>query len=193
MREEALAAHSIAVMPYLDLDRVQPDSDLSKTIADELTRQMSAFGPVRLTVLASPPPKWTGIGNVDSVRIAAQRTRSRVVIAGTSRQLGQMMRLSLHLIKDDGADTSGGWTWEMRAREDIAGSLTKQKMATAIYRLLDPKPDAGDDTAVDAAMLDDTARSYFNAGTALLDRRTILDMDRAVTCLKEQSAQHRGP
>jgi tetratricopeptide (TPR) repeat protein len=88
------------------------------------------------------------------------------------------------LIKENGTDVLGKWTLDLNQKLPLHQALLRNKIAESIYAAFDERSGVIDSLQNDPTMLDETSRGYFNAGRALLDRRTIADMDRAIGCFK---------
>jgi len=186
-REQMLAAHSVAALPFLNLESGGADSHLAKTVATALKAQMPGPGPARIVALATPSPKWTGTGSFDEVRLAAQQTNGRAVLAGLFRPVNGRTRISLRLLRGNGTDVLGTWTLEINKPEDVRPALIAGKVAASLYRALEAPTGITNVSQTDPAMKDPVARGYLKTGRALLDRRTIPDIDRAITCFEEAS------
>jgi serine/threonine protein kinase/tetratricopeptide (TPR) repeat protein len=185
MRKEVVAAHSIAVIPFLNLDTGEPASAVTSRVVDVLRAQLPLLGPAKIVGLPLPPAKWTGTGNVDEIRIAAEQADTRTVLSGTARKVAHGVRLSLHLFRQSGGDRLGHWLLELSQAEELSRLLASNNVSTSLYRTLDTATHPHNGDSADPAMKDDVARGYFNAGHALLGRRTIPDMDRAINCFEE--------
>jgi serine/threonine protein kinase/tetratricopeptide (TPR) repeat protein len=184
VHKEVLSAHSIAILPFLNLDTGEPANDVTAGLAKVLRAELPALGPAKIVELAMPPAKWTGTGNIDEIRIAADQADTRAVLSGTVRHSSRGVRLSMHLFREPGGDTLGQWLLDVGAMEELLRAL-RSGVVGLLYRALDETAHAQKNGSTDAAMKDDVARGYFNAGRALLDRRTIPEMDRAINCFEE--------
>jgi tetratricopeptide (TPR) repeat protein/tRNA A-37 threonylcarbamoyl transferase component Bud32 len=184
VREERLVSQSVAVLPFLNLDTVGPDLATTKAVAEILGAKMSDMGLARVITVAQPSPKWTGTGIRDEIQATARDLRTATVLSGTLRRLEHGTRLSLHLLKRDGTEALGNWVIELGEQDAISSALNKQDIARSIYHVLAGQEHALDRTTVDPGMQDDIARGYISAGRGLLDRRTIPDLDRAISCFE---------
>jgi tetratricopeptide (TPR) repeat protein len=188
VHDKDLATHSVVVLPFLNLDDGSADLKLGRLIARALQEQATELGISRVRSTPEPPPKWTGIGELDEIRRAANQFHARAVLAGTTRRIGNQTRLSLRLVKENGNDVMRVWTVDVNPEQDIGKTLAALGAGHQVYNLLsgnvDPVP-------ADEGMRNETARGYLNAGLGLLDRRTIADMDRAIACF--QGAVHATP
>src|SRR5713101_8330953 len=60
LRSNSAAAHSVAVLPFLDLDEIQPNRELASQAAALLRQKMSIYGPSRVLTVKEPLARWTG-------------------------------------------------------------------------------------------------------------------------------------
>jgi serine/threonine protein kinase/tetratricopeptide (TPR) repeat protein len=183
VRDKTIAGHSVAVLPFLNLDEATPDVTLAGAVADLLRARMLLVGPAKVISLPTAFAKWTGTGISAEIDWALKATNCRAALVGMFRRTPQGIRVSLRLLESNSTDKFQNWTAELRNREDIAKVLTTLDIGAAVYHFLDT-PDTVADLKPDPALIDPTARGYFNAGRSLLDRRTIPDMDRAINCFE---------
>ena len=184
LRKEVIAAHSVTVLPFLDLDAVSPNPALTQQITDRLQARLSSVGPGTIHALQEPFAKWTGTGTSAEVQWAAQKTGAQAVLTGIFRRVGPKTRLSLQLIGKNGSDVLAKWTLETEEPQNAVATLDAQSMAQTLYKSLDTPPAPPNQSQTDPVDTDPTARGYFRAGRELLARRTIPDMDRAINCFK---------
>ncbi len=189
--KEIIARHSVAVLPFLDLDAPATNSLLAQQINDTLRAGLASIGPSETTVIEKPFAKWTGTGTSAEVQWAAQQTNSHAVLTGVFRRVGPKVRLSLRLLGKNGNDVLGRWTLEMPTLQDASQAVAAQQVAKAVYRSLDNPASAPNESALDPVNTDPTALGFFRAGRELMMRRTIPDMDRAINCL--ESAVRAAP
>jgi serine/threonine protein kinase/tetratricopeptide (TPR) repeat protein len=183
--EEQLASHSVAVLAFLDLDTVQADTSTTDSVADALRKEMPQFGLARIHPVTPPHGKWTGTGIQDEIHFIATQTKAAAILAGTVRKTPGGKRVSLRLIRSNGSEELKTWLMELNGNDTLPDSLRQQKFAQQIYQVLDRgKKDPIQSAGVDPAMNDDVARGYLNAGRSLMDRRTIADLDRAISCFE---------
>lgn len=182
IRSDAAAAHSIAVLPFLDLDQILPDAGLSSQVAASLQHAMSIHGPSRVTLVKEPPSRWTGTVLRDEIEETSRKARSRAVLGGTRRYVDGKTRISLHLIAGNGTDVLGNWLIDANAADPIWSLHEVPDLAGLIYKLLDQKTDSA--TAEDPVMSNERARKFFVAGRDSIGRRTIAELDRAISCFE---------
>ena len=178
LRSNSAAAHSVAVLPFLDLDEIQPNRELASQAAALLRQKMSIYGPSRVLTVKEPPARWTGAALQDEIEETARSTKSRAVFSGTCRRANGKIRISLHLVSENAV--LGDWLIES---EPGVATQAIQGFGTPIYKLLDQSTAAAF-PGEDPAMLNDRARAFFTAGRDLMNRRTISEMDRAIACFE---------
>jgi serine/threonine protein kinase/tetratricopeptide (TPR) repeat protein len=179
VREEQLAAHSIAVLPFLNLDEIGPDVKTSSEVANVLGREIAKFGFSKVKPIKEVPTLWTGAGIQDEIAEASRKTQVRAVLAGTTRQVADRVRISLHMIRSDGTSSLGNWLID---KEAPTGSLNGiGDIARPLYAAIESSLAL---PAQDPVMGNDRARRLFTTGTELIGRRTIADMDRAIACFE---------
>ncbi|HCX31457.1 MAG TPA: hypothetical protein DHU55_17065 [Blastocatellia bacterium] len=178
LRSNSAAAHSVAVLPFLDLDEIQPNSALASRAAALLQDKMSIYGPCRVLTVKEPLARWTGAALQDEIEETARSTKSGAVLSGTCRRADGKIRISLHLISENAV--LGDWLIE---RESDVATQAIQEFGTSIYKLLDQSTAAAFPSE-DPAMSNDRARAFFTAGRDLMNRRTIAEMDRAIACFE---------
>ncbi len=178
LESDAAASHAVAILPILDLDEVQPDFETTARVAEVLERGMKTEGPARIARLDRVGPHWTGAALPEEIREVSSRTKSRAVLEGTRRMVNGKARVSLHLIRENGADVLGNWFIELNPID----SLLSPDLAASIYKLLDQSTSPA--AAEDPTMTNERARAFFMAGRDLIGRRTIADMDRAIACFE---------
>jgi serine/threonine protein kinase/tetratricopeptide (TPR) repeat protein len=182
IRSDAAAAHSIAVLPFLDLDQILPDAGLSAQVAASLQHAMSINGPSRVELVKEPPRRWTGTLLQDEIEETSRKAHSRAVLTGTRRYVDGKMHVSLHLIRENGTDVLGNWLIDANAADPIWSLQEVPDLAGLIYKLLDQKTDSP--TAEDPVMSNERARKFFLAGRDFMERRTIAELDRAISCFE---------
>jgi len=177
---EQLAAHSIAILPLLDLDEGGPDLQGTHVAANILQQQMSSVG-ISAVRDMELPPRWTGAGTQEEVEEVAKKSGCRSILTGTRRKVPAGTRYSLHLINPAGHELLDTWIFE--GSDDLAALLRVHDVGASAYELLN-KHSPRATTPVDPAMKNDGARPFMIAGRDLLARRNIADMDRAISCFE---------
>ncbi len=169
-RASAMAIHSVSVEPLLDLDTAQFDPKFSNTIATGLQTELSQQGPARVTLATGP--NFGTVGGADS-------DRARTTVQGTKRMRDGKLRISLRLI-----NLSNGKVLFRNISDETANQGTAEctkRIAPAIYRILDVADFASaEPSEVDPGWRDESARELLLAGRAVMSRRTLVDIDRAI-------------
>jgi serine/threonine protein kinase/tetratricopeptide (TPR) repeat protein len=187
VQEDQMLTHSIAVLPFLEIDSVAPDPQLAKMVADILAKEMQEIGPSKIAVVPRPPRRWTGIGTSDEIQEAASLLGCRTVLTGTFRHWRDGSRLSLRLTNQHGGEIRGEWTFEVDSRAVVTRVIQDQHLAQKIRQLLGVQAEKnGGMMSRDPGMANDAARDLITAGRWLIDRgrSSVADMDRAISCLE---------
>jgi serine/threonine protein kinase/tetratricopeptide (TPR) repeat protein len=184
VRRQQVEAHSITVLPFLDLDSISADAATTKIVATALQSQISQFGPSNVVIEAQPTVKWTGTGILEEVQEATRSSKTRAAICGTLRTIQGKTRVSLRLVSANGTDVLGKWILTTDKQSELGRSAITSEIGLRIYNALDGKTKVASELESDSTFQDETARGYFNAGRSLLDRRTVVDMDRAIACFE---------
>jgi serine/threonine protein kinase/tetratricopeptide (TPR) repeat protein len=182
LESDAAVSHAVTILPFLDLDEVQPDFETTSRVATFLESGMKTQGPSRITRLDKVGPHWTGAALQDEIREVSNRTKSRAVLEGTRRIVNGNARVSLHLVRENGADVLGNWLIELNPADPLLSPNGAPDLAASIYKLLDQSTSPA--SAEDPTMTNERARAFLMAGRDLIGRRTIADLDRAIACFE---------
>jgi serine/threonine protein kinase len=182
-RVTAIAMHSVAVEPLLDLDTAQPDSKLSGDIAAALQNELSKHGPARVTAVSDNATTSTSSGSSDE-DAKARWQGARTALQGTKRIRDGKLRVSLRLI-----NTSDGKVLYRKIVDDLpdlAVNITAPLIGSSIYRILNLADlTSAESKEVDPAWRDQSTRELLITARAVMQRRTVLDMDRALELLEK--------
>ena len=182
LESDAAASHAVAILPFLDLDAVEPDLETASGVIKFLEGAMKIHGPARITRLDKVGPHWTGAALPDEIHEVSSATKSRAVLGGTRRMVDGSARISLHLIGENGADVLGNWIIQLNPADSLGSLNSSPDLAASIYKLLDQSTSPA--SAGDPTMANERARAFLMAGRDLIGRRTIADMDRAIACFE---------
>ena len=177
---EAAGMHSIAVEPLLDLDSARPDWRLSSEIAKALQHDLSKYGPARVTALPENATTSASSGSSDE-DAKSHWHGARAVLRGTRRVIGDgKLRFSLRLT--DSADGKVLYRHVIESKLPEKGAETAAKLiAGNIYGILSTaKPSPIDSMENDPGWRNGTTRELMVAGRAVMERRTVVDIDRAI-------------
>jgi serine/threonine protein kinase/Tfp pilus assembly protein PilF len=179
VRAEAMAMHSVAVEPLLDLDTAQPDSRLSSEIARALQKELSKHGPVRVTPISDNARIIATSGSNDE-DAKSRWQGARTALQGTRRIRDGKLRVSLRLL--NAADTKVIYKKIIDAGEpDHASDVLARLTADHLFAILDLRDLAPAEVVeTDPGWRDETTRELLTAGRAVQERRTLVDMARAV-------------
>jgi tetratricopeptide (TPR) repeat protein/tRNA A-37 threonylcarbamoyl transferase component Bud32 len=173
-REQAIASHSIAVMPLLNLDDASDDSVLSASISSTLQRSLNRVGPGRVTFVSNPP------AILDLKTVSAQYS-SGLLLCGTVRTLGDdHRRVSLRLLDSDGT------LLFRKAIESDSPDLVSEflnQSAANIYASFSPAhKERTIKEQLDHGLRDTRAKEFILAGRELMQRQSVPDLDHALGC-----------
>ena len=96
MGENVLAARSIAVLPFYDLDTATPDRTFTQAFAASLQDGLAPLGPARITTLE--PPFVVGRDRIGRLIKEGQQNGARAILTGTIRNSQGRKRISFQLI-----------------------------------------------------------------------------------------------
>ena len=178
-RAAAMAMHSVAVEPLLDLDTAQPDSKLSGLIAVTLQNELSHRGPARV-ILASTDTLPLAYGDNTLEAMKAHWGGARTALQGTKRVRDGKLRVSVRLINATDGKVLYRRIVEAAVPDQSAETLAELTGAN-IYAILH----VGDLSSVesveeDPGWLDQGTKELLVAGKAVEDRRTLSDLGRAI-------------
>jgi len=181
---EQLAAHSIAVIPFLNLDSANADLPLAMAVGRELESLFSHIGPATVRVSPQLSSQWTGGGIEDEVQEAAGRNNTRFVMSGTTRQFLHGYRMSLHLWSGSDGHPIQEWIIESKVDQNIQDDRIPvgPGIASEMYRSFENRPAA--EKEIDPVLKSATARAFYLTGRDLIGRRTVVDLDRAISCFE---------
>jgi tetratricopeptide (TPR) repeat protein len=183
VREQVLAQHSIAVLPFLDLDHARLDPDLGSNFSVALNLTLRRKGPARVLAVSAQDTS-SAFSNAANIRVAARTHKARAVLSGTYRSEPNGIRLSLRL-----TDTEGNLLFRR-----IKTAATVQHVLTdisdidvnEIYSLLDERNwDKLISAQEDPAFRNERSRDLLLAGRELTQRQSAADLARAIECFSK--------
>jgi serine/threonine protein kinase/tetratricopeptide (TPR) repeat protein len=185
VRADQLANYSITVLPFLDLDRAEPDSALALTVAQSLRDELLKLGPVRVTPVSRSSPYWSDTASAEDIREANRPLHSSTVLTGSKRVVEGKLRISVRLV--------GAATGESLLARSVGGIPNPNSVGEAIQVLAKPIDEilqAKDWSALsirgrDPGLRNDQAREFIVAGRQLMFRDSTTDLDRSMRCLEE--------
>jgi tetratricopeptide (TPR) repeat protein/TolB-like protein/tRNA A-37 threonylcarbamoyl transferase component Bud32 len=184
VREEELAAHSIAVLPFLDLDHARADDKLGVAIADALQRDLARSGPTRIAPVLRVGSWLAGAGTVQDVKEANRNSKARAILTGTERLVNGKLRLSIRL-----TNASTGEALLSRFLEVVPGASVPSEAVHAVGRMIDSILNINDWSSIalasrDPGMQNPAAREFIVSGRELMFRQTVEAFDKSIACLE---------
>ena len=174
IRENELARNSIAVLPFLDLDKATEEPDWTATLTQALQAELSGIGNARVVRISGP----------SDVKSAARNFRTRTALFGTRRKTDRGIQISVQLLDPEGESLFGRIV-------DLTGTSSNLKsftrgLAPAIYAVLATNDWSNLIAAKsDPAMRNQQARELITAGRELDFHYTARDFDRAISCFEK--------
>lgn len=184
VRENALAANSVAVLPFLDLDTGKATEGLAATFANKVRTGLTDLGPVTVATFDANDLWLAGTGDAQDIKEASEKSRSRLLLTGTTRIVNGEQRISIRLINA----SSGQITWKKQLQVPAKSNLPEfatRELASAAHKSFSSKDvthtGSSDD---DPAMRNRAARDFVISSRQLMLRMTVGDFDRALQCLQ---------
>jgi tetratricopeptide (TPR) repeat protein len=187
MRESVLAARSVVVLPFLDLDTVEGDPITTEQVISSLTRQLESLGSARVSTSAVP-----GWSKLKEVRRAAQEAKGRTVLTGTVRNVGGKRRISLRLL-----DPASGNTL-FAAVLDQNDALAKsshdlEQWGRDIHKILNADDwSQALNARTDPGLHNEAASESMKSGREWMTSYTVSDLEQAIALFKKAIAQEPG-
>jgi serine/threonine protein kinase/tetratricopeptide (TPR) repeat protein len=174
LRENEFSHNSVAVLPFLDLDRATEDSDWTAVLVQTLQAELSGIGAARVVHVAQG----------DDVKTVARNFRTRTALSGSLRKNKGGVRVSMRLLSPDG-DVLLSRVVDLKGESSDAKQLT-HGIAPAIYAVLNAK-DWMELIAAgrDPALRNKEAHELLTAGRELHFHYTVRDFDRAISCFEK--------
>ena len=183
LRGDVAAQHSVTVLPFLDLDNALPDKEVASDIAESLRLNLSKIGPCRVVLPENSDLLSSVVPRPEEVVAAARRAKARTVLKGTKRVVNGVPIYAIHLV--DPAQPNDPLSKSATAgfhANDLNEVL--QKDASQFYKLI------GSNQAQSSTRppQNKNVSDFIAAGRALLDRRSVPDVDRAIDCFEKAVA-----
>ena len=178
MRESVLAARSVVVLPFLDMDTVAGDEATTQQVVSSLRNQLERLGPSR--VIPGALPGWSKRA---AVQKAVRAAKGRTVLTGTVRNVQGKQRISLRLL-----DPASGQILLARLVEE--NQTEKQRgvgedVGRKIYGILTMDDwSALTNPKTDPAQRNEEAALTMAAGREWLSNYTVADLDHAIALFR---------
>jgi tetratricopeptide (TPR) repeat protein/tRNA A-37 threonylcarbamoyl transferase component Bud32 len=182
VRADAIAQHSVAVEPFLDLDTAQSDFKLPGAITNALQIELSKRGPAHVTTLSDESLP------IGAAAYNGKTAKARTALRGTKRISNGKLRLSIRLEDTANRNVVYRQIIEVNTFSNPAPEVARL-IATNIYSILDNaelSPIASSEN--DPGWRDQHSRELIIAGRALQEHRTLSDTDRAIDCFAKAAA-----
>jgi tetratricopeptide (TPR) repeat protein/TolB-like protein len=184
LRDDRLAARSIIVLPFLDLDTANPDESIARTIAQTLQSNLVESGPARVIPITQHQTEWAGTSDVGDFAEANRQAKARAVLTGSKRVDAGKIRVSVRLMNAATGDILFTRVIQSDSLESVLGTFTTT-VAPAIRSIFaENNWSKIGSTARDPGMRNPAAREFIISGRQLLFRGTIEDFEASIRCLQ---------
>ena len=175
MNETIVAARSVIVLPFLDLDSMREDSVSTEQVIDSLTSRFKTFGPAR--VRASDVPGWR---KLEDLQKAAQASRGRIILTGTVRNVQGKKRISFRVLDPASGEALFAKVLEQNELEAKPSGATED-WARNIYDVLskDNWTELTNSNR-DPGVRNERANETMRAGRESMGNYTVADLDHAM-------------
>jgi tetratricopeptide (TPR) repeat protein/TolB-like protein/tRNA A-37 threonylcarbamoyl transferase component Bud32 len=187
VREEQVAAHSIAVLPFLDLDTARAAESFLPELSRSLSKDMAKLGPSRVISLEGQT-ECAGAGNQNDIKNSAEASHCRAVLTGTTRSFKGKVRMSVRLMDSARGDVLFHHIFEI-APDAATGREMWKLLSNSFYTILNSEDPATLNTEVDSGLRNANTRELILAGQEFQNRETIADFDRAIERFEKAVAQ----
>jgi serine/threonine protein kinase/tetratricopeptide (TPR) repeat protein len=184
VREEQSRMHSVAILPFLDLDNPSDHTEVVQTITPALREAMQELGPTLVVSFPASGRVLSSAATMDDLQEAAKVCHTRTVLSGTFRKIDGRTQVSVRL-----QDAANGQllinrtTLEHNSKNDIV--VFSRSLARELYSALNSR-DLSTVAVLkrDPALNNPTARDLLLAGRELETHRTTIDLDHAIECFQ---------
>jgi serine/threonine protein kinase/Tfp pilus assembly protein PilF len=182
MRENYLAARSVVVLPFFDLETVSGDPVAAEDVANSLRKQFEGLGPAR--VVSSDAPSWT---KLEELRKTARLVKGRTILTGTVRNVEGKRRLALRLVDPGTGATLFSTVLDQSALRSTANKT--ESWAREIHKFLsaDNWLDLINSRA-DPGVRNESANDAMKAGRESVFRYTVYDLDQGIALFQKALA-----
>lgn len=182
MHENVIAARSIAILPFYDLDAATPDRTFTQAFAVSLQDGLASLGPARITTLE--PPFVVGRDRIGRLIKEGQLNGGRAILTGTIRSSQGRKRISFQLIDPASKETLFTHVLDGGEQGGSPGALTKQ-IHEAIYSILSTNDWSNlIRSKRDPGLRNEAANEAMTAGR-LIAHSTAADYDHAIALFKK--------
>jgi tetratricopeptide (TPR) repeat protein len=181
MKENVLAARSITILPFYDLDTAIVDRTATKEFMASLQAGLKALGPARVTVFE--PAVAFSRDRIAELSKERRENRGRAIITGTVRKAQGRQRISFQLIDPASKEILFTYRWEDEAGDP--GTMVTPQALQAISSILSAS-DWSDliRKKSDPGLRNASARDALIAGR-LIEHKSTEDFDKAINLFKK--------
>src|SRR5947207_1007655 len=181
LNESVLAARSVVVLPFLDLDTVREDTVSTRQTIDALQGQLKQFGPAR--VRAGDIPGWR---KLDELQKAAQSLSGRTILTGTVRNVRGRKRITVRLLNPANGEALLVKVLEQKELESNVPDATED-LARNIYTVLSTDNWTElTNSKRDPGVRNEEAREAMEAGRDIVvSSYTVAELDHAIALFRK--------
>jgi serine/threonine protein kinase/tetratricopeptide (TPR) repeat protein len=180
-----LADHSVGVMAFVSLDRLESDTVFGGLLADLLLQELKLNGSAQVQLIS---PTNSRALRADEIVKQGRSANTRTVLTGTLRTVGDRQRASIRLLDCATGDLLFVRSWE-GDRSGAPANVAKT-IAPSVYKLLDSTRSGGAGLFKSDPILQHAhAREAIAAGRDLMFRYRTGDLDQAIALFKEAVAE----
>ena len=182
LQENVLAARSVAILPFYNLDTVSADPGVTKAFAASLQKGLTALGPSQVTTLE--PGFVVSRERITQLFKEGRENRRRLIVMGTVRMVQGRQRVSFQLIDPASKETLFRHLGEGNGAGAATTDVTQEAFKT-IYSILSAN-DWSDLTRSksDPGLRNENARQAITAGR-LIHYSNVAESDQAINLFKK--------
>jgi serine/threonine protein kinase/Flp pilus assembly protein TadD len=185
LQRTQLSSRSITVLPFLDLENIQPNAARADSTAQALEAELSKLTPARVAAARDSRSWLANSGDLRDIQEANHDLKSRAILTGSERLINGKLRLSLRLI-----NAANGDVLYVQSLETAPGPGVTAAIVRAIAPALDSILTATDWSRIafvrqDPAMRNPVSREFMISGRQLMFRGTIEDFDASIRCVRK--------
>lgn len=183
LRSGAATAHSVMILPFLDLDSAQADNATAKEVTEALRSNLSRIGPCRVVFSETADSISSAVPRSEEIIAATRRAKVRLALTGTKRQINGSPVYAIRLV--DPTRTGEAFSRAVNSSSSRGAFFDSlQNSPSQFYRLLGVQPER----IMTASPRNEVTADLISAGRSLMDRRSTMDCQRAVDCFEKATA-----
>jgi tetratricopeptide (TPR) repeat protein/predicted Ser/Thr protein kinase/TolB-like protein len=177
-RESALAARSVAVVPFINLDDLTISQDIGQAVAHSLEQKLGKLGPSRVRGV-NIPGSFLAITSPEQTREIGRVTKSRAVLSGTLRTVAGTRQVAFRLLEATTGEPLFVHTSNVGGGIS-SGTPVDEELARRCYATLQAEDWSEIKEKSDPGLVDERSREAIVAGLELMRRTSIGDLDHAI-------------